>query len=181
MPDSGDLIEAVTAQPTRWGVGHLVLGVGIALMALLFFAVRIFLRDRNETTWSFWATPLVTVGLVLSGFMVGAEGVGGRSAVETGNVEAFFEQLEVWAIPIYLTANLVLGVGFLLFATAVAKSRILGTGVSWLVAVGAAVATVSLFLPVGWAAHAVSIGSLAFAWPLAYRIWTGPQDEAALA
>lgn len=173
MPETADLVDAVLRGPNRWGIGHLIFGIGIALSLLLFFVVRITLHDVGEDRWSFWATPLVTIGLGLVGFMVGAEGFGGRAVGETGNVEAFFEELETWAIPTYLSANLLVALGLIGFATAVAKSRILSGGSTLVVVIGAATAAISLFLPVGWAAHAVSIGMMAFAWPLIPRVWSG--------
>lgn len=177
MPDSGDIAEAVAADPTRWGIAHVVIGVGIALSLVLFFAVRIHLHDRGEDRWSFWGTPLVAVGLGLIGFMVGAEGIGGRAAAVTPDVRAFFEEMEPWAVPVYLTANVLLGVGVLAFAKGVASSGTLGRRQTWVVAAGAVLAVAGLFLPTGWAAHLVSLGMIAFAWPLAAHLWSATRHD----
>lgn len=174
LPNTSDLIEAVTSQPVRWATGHLVLGLGIALMVLAFFIVRTHLHDRGEDRWSFWSVPLVTVGLGLSGFMVGAEGFGGRAAADSADVQAFFEALEAWGIATYLSANLLLTLGLIGFAVAVAKSQILGRAATWVVVGGAVIQAVGLFLPMGWAAHLVAGGALLFTWPIAYNLWSLP-------
>lgn len=179
LPDTADIAEAAGAGPTRWGSAHLLFGVGIALALLMLFAVRTFLHHRGEDRWSFWATGLATIGLGLVGFMVGAEGYGGLAAAQAGNARAFFQELETWAIPTYLVANVFLGLGLLFFATAVARSGVVGSVGRWLVIAGAVIATVGLFLPVGWAAHVVSIGTLAFAWPVAYRMWSADGEVGA--
>lgn len=178
VPDTAALAQAVAANPTRWGIAHIVIGVGIALALLLFFAVRVHLHDKGEDVWSFWATPLATIGLGLVGFMVGAEGVGGRGAAALGDVQTFFEQVMAWAVPLYLTANVLLGFGLLGFAKGVSTSGILAKNATRIVWAGAVIATVALFLPTGWAAHLVSVGMLAFAWPLAEHLWSESQGDA---
>lgn len=175
IPDAAALAQAVSANPTRWGIAHIIIGVGIALALLLFFFIRVHLHDKGEDVWSFWATPLATIGLALVAFMVGAEGVGGRGAAALGDVQTFFEAMEAWAVPLYLTANVLLGLGLLGFAKGISSSGMLAKKAAGIVWAGAMIATLSLFLPTGWAAHLVSVGMLAFAWPLAQRLWSESQ------
>lgn len=170
-PGIGSIAHAVATEPDRWALGHLVLGVGIASALLLFFALRMHLHDHGENLWSFWSAPVVTVGLALSGFMVGAEGFGGRGAAATGRVPQFMDALMAWAVPVYGGANLLIACGLVGFATAVAKSGLLPRSPTWLVFAGAVIAAVALFLPFGWAAHLVAAGLGVFAWPIALQIW----------
>lgn len=176
-PDLADIAEEATADPTRWAVGHLVLGIGIALMILLAAAVRGHLHEAGEDRWSFGAAALTLLGFGMFTFTVGAEGFGGRAAVAAGNAEAFFEAMGPWLIPTLLSASLLVAVGLLAFARAIAVSRILGTAGTRLAVAGAVTAAVGLFLPVGWATYVINAGTLAFAWPLAASMWRGPGRE----
>lgn len=177
LPGAADLAAAVTNTPGRWAAGHLLLGVGVAVVLLLFFVIRTYLRGLGEERWSFWAVGLATIGLGLFAFMVGAEGLGGRAALATGDLEAFFEEMELWALPIFLVANVLVGLGLLGFATGIAKTGVLGTGWTRLMVAAAIVAVIALFLPFGWAAHLIAVAMIVFAWPVAATIWSVANQE----
>ena len=65
QPNVHALAHAVASDPTRWGVVHLATGVGSALMALAFIAIRNHLHESGETRWSNRGLPLVVVGSTL--------------------------------------------------------------------------------------------------------------------
>lgn len=176
-PDLADIAGEASAEPTRWAAGHLVLGIGIALMILVAAAIRGHLHEAGEDRWSFWAAPLTLLGFGLFTFTVGAEGFGGYAAATAGNAEPFFEAMGPWLIPTLLAASVLVAVGLFAFARAIVVIRTLGTAGTWTAVAGALIAAVALFLPFGWATYVVSVGTIAFAWPIAHRMWSGPERE----
>ena len=64
--DEAALAEAAASDTTRWGVAHLAIGVGYALMALAFIALRSYLREAGEEHWSVWALPFAVLGMTFS-------------------------------------------------------------------------------------------------------------------
>ena len=65
QPNVHALAHAVASDPTRWGIVHLATGVGSALMALAFIAIRNHLHESGETRWSNRGLPLVVLGSTL--------------------------------------------------------------------------------------------------------------------
>ena len=64
--DEGALASAASENTTRWGLAHLAIGVGYALMALAFVALRSYLRDAGEERWSVLGLPFAVLGSCLS-------------------------------------------------------------------------------------------------------------------
>ena len=58
--DEAALAAAVASDTTRWGLSHLAIGIGYALAALAFIAIRSYLREAGEERWSVVALPLIS-------------------------------------------------------------------------------------------------------------------------
>src|SRR6185503_14673215 len=57
--------EAGSADTVRWGIAHLLVGVGSGCMILAFLAIRSLLREAGEDRWSIRALPFIVLGSVL--------------------------------------------------------------------------------------------------------------------
>ena len=63
--DDAAIASAASDDTTRWGIAHLAIGVGYALMALAFIALRSHLRESGEDRWSALRTAVRRSGSCL--------------------------------------------------------------------------------------------------------------------
>lgn len=176
IPRESDVAEAAASDPTRWGLSHLLVGVGYGLVALAFLALRAYLREAREERWSAPALPLVVVGSVLTAILTGMEFAPLTAAETGGDVEAVQRELTPWFISIVVASGLSFALGALGFAVAIARSGVLGAPLTRLVVGALVVLAVSRFVPLGAAFYVTSVAAVAALWPLGYRMWE--QSEA---
>ena len=172
--DAEAIASAVIADTTRWGLAHLAIGVGYALMVLAFLAIRSYLRQAREERWSRLALPLVAVGSALFAVLPGMEFAPLAAAETGGDVEAAQEELVPWFVPIFVTAAITFTLGLVGFAMAIARSGVLGRQLQREV-VGALVAMAAArFVPLGAAQIVIGVAAIVALWPLAYEMWKRP-------
>ena len=153
LRDKGTVAAALSADTTRWGIAHLVVGVATALVLLAFLSVNEFLREGGHSGMSALGVPFIVIGSVLFAFlpameiaMLGAYGAG-------VDVEEVLLEMNTWFQPILLAGAAVFAVGIAFFAVAIARSRILGGGLTWLVVGALVIAAVARFVPLGAALY----------------------------
>jgi hypothetical protein len=166
LTDGSELAAAAAADPARWSAAHLVIGVGVALSLLLFFAVRTHLRGMGENRWSFLSVPLAAVGLTAFAMIVGMEGLGGRAAAEAGTEEAFYDKALPQALPLQLVASGFTALATLALALAVAASGLITGPMKGIVVAGFAVVAASMFVPMGWGPFVGGVALIVAAWPV---------------
>lgn len=176
LTDSEALARAVSADTTRWGLAHLIVGVGSGLMALAFLAIRSYLREAGEERWSAPALPFIIVGSALFAMLPGLEFAPLAAAKTGGDIAATQTALEPWFFPILLTGAATFAIGALGFAKGIARSGVLSPRLTWIV-VGALVAmAVARFVPLGIVQFYVSgVAGIVALWPLAYEMWKHPE------
>lgn len=176
LPDAAAIADAVEQNTTAWGFVHLLTGVGSALIALAFLAIRAYLREAGEQRFSTWALPCVIVGSALYGFLPGLEFAPMAAARTGGDVIAVQDTLQPWFLPILATSAIFFAAGVLGFAKGIAASRILSRPLAAVVVTGLVVLAVSRFVPLAAVQFYVQAAAgLVALWPLAYRMWEGPQ------
>lgn len=171
VPRESDVAEAAAADPTRWGLSHLLVGVGFGLLALAFLALRSYLRDAGEERWSVPALPLVVLGSALTGILTGMEFAPLTAAETGGDVEAVQSELMPWFLVVVVASGLSFALGALGFAVAIVRSSVVGARLTWLVAGALVVLAAARFVPLGAAFYVTAIAGVAALWPLAYRMW----------
>jgi hypothetical protein len=176
MPDEAAVAHAVAADPTWWGIVHLLTAVASSLVALAFLAVRARLRDAGEERFSPWALPFVIVGSALYGLLPGLE-FAPMTAVHTGGDAAATQAaLQPWFIAVLATSALLFAVGVLGFARGVAAGRILSRPLTRLVVTGLVVWAAARFVPLGAVQFYVqSLAGIVALWPLAFQMWRQTQ------
>ena len=172
--DDEAIASAVIADTTRWGLAHLAIGVGYALMVLAFLAIRSYLREGGEERWSSVALPLAAVGSALFAILPGMEFAPLAAAETGGDVEGAQEELMPWFIPILLMGAITFTIGVLCFAMAIVRSGVLTTQMQRLVVGGLVVMAVARFVPLGAAQIVIGVAAIVALWPLAYAIWKRP-------
>ena len=175
--DAEAIASAVVADTTRWGLAHLAIGVGYALMVLAFLAIRSYLREGGEERWSSVALPLAAVGSALFAILPGMEFAPLAAAETGGDVEGAQEELMPWFIPILLMGAITFTIGVLCFAMAIVRSGVLTRQVQRLVVGGLAVMAVARFVPLGAAQIVIGVAAIVALWPLAYAMWRRPKVE----
>jgi len=158
--DTGEVAAAASDSPSTWAFSHALLIVGFALLILAAFAIRFHLHDAGEDRWSFWATPLLTVGGGILAAYMGLEGLGGYAVAEAGgSVEGFYEAGSnlLW---FFLIGAAAFSVGILVLAGAIHVSGVLSRAMRWTVIASLVVATVGNLIPASWASYVGAAATL---------------------
>jgi hypothetical protein len=172
--DEAALAEAAAADTTRWGLSHLAIGIGYALLALAFIAIRSYLREAGEERWSAAALPLSVAGCALFPILTGMEFTLLAAAETGGNAEAAQTELMPWFIPILLMGAISFALGALGFARGIAHSGVLGSQPMRLVVGALVVMAAARFVPLGAAQYVIGVAGLLALLPLAYEMWERP-------
>lgn len=172
LPNNEAVAEAVTADPTRWAVAHLGIGVGSGLLILAFIAIRSYLREAGEERWSAVALPFIVIGSTLYALLPAME-FAPLAAVEIGaDAAAAQGALGPWFLPILLTGAAFFAVGAAGFAAAIARSGVLGPRLTWLVASMLVVMAAARFIPLSVVQlYVQGVAGVLALWPLAYVMW----------
>lgn len=171
VPRAADVAEAAASDPTRWGLAHLAVGVGSALLALAFLALRGHLREAGEERWSGPALPLVVLGCALTAILTGLEFAPLTAAETGGDVERAQEELAPWFVPVAAASALAFALGSIGFAVAIARSGPLGRGLTRVVVVALVALGASRLVPLGLSFYIAAVAALVALWPLAYALW----------
>ena len=184
LRDKGTVAEALTADTTRWGVAHLMVGLATAVVLLAFLSVHAFLREGGHAGTSAVGVPFIVVGSVLFAFLPAME-IAMLGAYDAGaDVEEVLLEMNPWFQPILLASAAVFAAGISLFAVAIARSRVLDKRVTGLVVGALGVVAVTRFVPLGVAlylgAAALVVALLPIALVMATEPWRkppgGPRD-----
>ena len=175
IPRESDVAAAVVSDTTRWGLAHLVVGVGYGLLALAFLALRDHLREAGEERWSVPALPLVVLGCALTAILTGMEFAPLTAAETGGDVEAVQSELVPWFLSVVVASGLTFALGALGFAVAIVRTRVLGSRLTRLVAGALVVLAVARFVPLGAAFYVTAAAAVLALWPLAYSMWEQPE------
>jgi hypothetical protein len=172
LTDAAAVAAAANQDTFRWGLSHLMVGVGSGFIALAFLAVRSRLREAGEEYWSAAALPFVVMGSTLFAILPGME-FAVLAAVETGaDIAAAQAAVDPWFLPVLLTGSAIFALGSFGFAMGIARSGILGQRLRTLV-VGALIVMAAVrFVPLGLVLFYVgSAATILTLWPLAYEMW----------
>lgn len=175
--DESALAEAAASDTTRWGLSHLAVGVGYALLALAFIAFRSYLRDAGEERWSIKALPFAVLGCALFPVLTGMEFALLAAAETGGDVEAAQSELLPWFIPIFVSGAVCFTLGAVGFAMAITRRDVLGRRLDWLVASALVVMAVVRFVPLGATQIVIGVAAIVAFWPLAYGMWSDSTER----
>jgi hypothetical protein len=171
VPRAADVAEAAASDPTRWGLAHLAVGVGSALLALAFLALRGHLHEAGEDRWSGPALPLAAFGCALTAILTGLEFAPLTAAETGGDVERAQEELAPWFTPVAAASALTFALGSIGFAVAVARSGGLGRGLTRVVVFALIALGASRLVPLGLSFYVAAAAAVVAMWPLAYVLW----------
>lgn len=175
VPDPAAVAAAAASDTTRWGIAHLVVGVGSGFVVLAFFAVQSYLRATGAERLSDLAFPLIVMGSTLFTLLPGMEFAVLAAARTGADVQAAQTALAPWFVPILLTGAVSLVLGVLGFAGGIARSGILSPRLTRLIVAALVVMAAARFVPLGivqfYVGGAAGIVAL---WPLAYVMWKHP-------
>ncbi len=173
--DEEAIASAVAADTARWGLAHLAIGAGYALLALALVALRSYLREAGEERWSGLALPFGVLGSALFPILTGME-LALLSAAETGgDVEAAQTELFPWFVPVLATGAICFTLGAAGFAVSIARSGVLSRNLTWLIVGALAVMAAARFVPLGAAQIVIGVAAVVAFWPLAFEMWKHPE------
>jgi len=175
--DEAALAAAAASDTTRWGLSHLAIGIGYALAALAFIAIRSYLREAGEEHWSVVALPLIVTGCALFPILTGMEFALLAAAETGGDVEAAQTELMPWFVPVVLTGAVSFALGALGFAMGIVRSGVLSEQQAWLVAGALVVMAAARFVPLGPAQYVIGVAGMVALSPLAYQMWEQPKGR----
>lgn len=177
--DPAVIAVAIAADERRWALAHLLIGVGYGLLAVAFVALRSYLREAGEERWSVVALPPAVMGSTLFAILTGME-FGPLAAVAAkADTAAAQAALFPWFIPVLLMGAISSALGGIGFATAVARSGVLGSQLTRLVVGAFTVMVVARFAPLGAAQYVIAIAGVVALWPMAFAMWKHPEARRA--
>lgn len=175
LPDQTAVAAAATDHPTRWGLAHLLTGVGSGVLVLAFLAIRVRIRQTGPERWSARGVPLIVMGSLLYTLLPGMEFAPLAAAEAGADVEAVAEALVAWFLPIHVIGALAFAAGVLAFRKGIADCGILEGGLSHLVVGALAVMAIARFVPLVFVQFYVQgIAGVVALWPLAFAMWKAP-------
>lgn len=173
LPSAEAVAHAVQADTVRWGIAHLGVGVGAALLAAAFVAVGGYLGDAdNRRLGVVIGVPLAVLGAGVYAILPGMEFTV-LAAVQTGaDVVAAQKAIDSWFVPTMMSSAIVNAAGLILLARAVNGSEVLSRGTRSVVVAAFLVMAVSRFVPIGPVQFYVQgVAGIIALWPIAYQIW----------
>lgn len=176
---NGDDVAAAAGENTaRWGSAHLVVGLGFALSAAAFVALRNFLVEAGERRWSAMAVPFAVVGSALAVFLPAME-IAMVAVAEAGaDLEAVLAELQAWFLAMQLLAALTFEIGAIGFAAAIMSSDVLSPRLRRVAAVALVVSATTRFIPLGAVLYIGGVAGVVALWPLAYVMWKLAEKQA---
>src|SRR5215207_3714574 len=119
LPDNAAIAEAVFNDTTRWGLSHLASAVASAVLILAFIAIRGFLRERGDNTWSAIGLGFIVVGSLSYTVLPGME-FAPLAAVESRvDPESVQAVLQDWFVAVLFTGALTFAIGIACVAIAI--------------------------------------------------------------
>jgi hypothetical protein len=175
LTDKAAVAAALTSDTARWGLSHLVVGVGSGLAVLAFLAIRSYLREAGEERWSILALPFIVMGSMLFAYLPAMEIAMLAAAEEGADVQAVLIALDSWFFPILLIGAITFALGVLGFAMGIVRSGVLDPRLTWLVVGALVLMAVTRFVPIGAALYVGGMAGIVALWPLAYEMWKHPE------
>jgi hypothetical protein len=175
LPNSDEVAEAVIADPTRWGIAHLAVGISSAAVATAFLAIRRHLHEAGEDRWSAAALPFVVIGSTLYAMLPGMEFAPLATNEVGGDVAAAQEALNPWFIPVLVAGAVTFALGMFGFALGVSRSGVLSPGPARLVMAALVVMALARVVPLSAVQFYVhGIAALVALLPIAHNMWKHP-------
>jgi hypothetical protein len=172
--DKSAVARALVADVTRWGVSHLTVGLGSALLGVASVIVCDYLRRAGETRWSFRAVLFLVLGSALFAMLPAME-IGALAGTKVGaDAEAAQTQLEPWFTPVLLAGGVLFAVGTVCLAAAVLVSGVLGRTSARIVAWALVGMALVRLVPLGASFYIGGVLTVVALWPLAYVMWRRP-------
>lgn len=172
IPDPAAVATAAASDTTRWGIAHLLVGVGSGFAVLAFLAVQSYLYAVGTERLSDLAFPFIVIGSTLFTMLPGMEFAVLAAAKTGADVRAAQMALAPWFVPILLTGAISFALGVLGFARGIARSRILSPGLTRLIVAALVVMAAARFVPLGAVQFYVGgVAGILALWPLAHAMW----------
>lgn len=174
-PDFHDrLASAVTADPNRWMLAHLAVGVGSGLLAIAFVALWNWLREVGENRWSGRALPFIIMGSTLFAMLPAMEFAPLAVAQWGGDIQATQSSMMRWFAPILFSGAALFFLGSVGFAVDVARGALLRQPWRGVAVAALLVTAASRFVPLGLIQlYLQGLAGIVAFWPLAYGLWSG--------
>jgi hypothetical protein len=171
LTNGDDVAAAAGENTTRWGLSHLVVGLGFALSAAAFVALRNFLDDAGDRGWSAKAVPFAVVGSALAVFLPAME-IAMVAVAEAGaDLAAVLTELQAWFLAMQILAAVAFQIGAVGFALAIMATDVLSPQVRRVAAVALVVSAAARFVPLGAVLYIGAVAGVVALWSLAYAMW----------
>lgn len=164
-------VAAAAADTTRWGLAHLVVGLGFVLSAVAFVAIGNHLREAGERRWSAIGVPFAVIGSAIAVALPAMEIAMVAVQNAGADLEAVLAELGTWFVPLFLAAAVTFAIGAMCFATAVVRAEILSPQLTRIVVISLLVMAVTRFIPLGATLIVGGVAGVLALWPLAYLMW----------
>lgn len=185
LTDKASVAGAATADPNRWALAHIAVGLGAGLLLAALLAMCSFLREAGEHRRSSAAVPFLAVGTTLFAFLPAMETAVAAASLAGADALAVQSEIDVWFVPILIASSLAFAVGLMNLAAAVVESGVFDRRLTALVAGALVIGAVSRFVPMGGALYLGGVAGVVALLPVAAKMWSavpvpGPGKRSAL-
>jgi hypothetical protein len=172
LTDPSAVAGAMSADTTRWAVAHIAVGLGFGLMLIALLAVSSYLQRSGEERWSSRAVPFLVMGTTFFVFLPAFETAMIAASRVGADPVALQQALRPWFVPIMLSSALIFGIGVILLAAAVARSRAFDAQLTRVSAGALVVLALSRFVPLGGALYLGAVAGVVALVPIAIQMWS---------
>jgi hypothetical protein len=166
------IAEQAVGQTGRWFWGHLISAVAFGLASLAAFSINRYLSKRGQANLGMSSLILVTTGSALYAFGLGADGIGPIASIAGGGrASTFFEGSGMWVSGVFITASVILGLGFIVQTAGLNQAGIL-KGPSRIIAMITAFVFIgATAIPSGWGLYGVAATALVLYGLIGKSLW----------
>jgi hypothetical protein len=169
--DPGAIAAAAAADTARWGLAHLTIAIGYGFTVIAFIAIRSYLREAGEETWSVVALPFIVMGSTLFAVLPGMEFAPLAAAQVGSDAQAAQAALIPWFVPTLVTGAASFALGAVGFAIGIVRSAVMNALPTWLVVGALVVMAGARFIPLSAAPYVIAVAGMLALWPLAFAMW----------
>ena len=172
LTDKASVAATATADPNRWALTHIAVGLGAGLLLAALLAMCSFLRDAGEHRRSSAAVPYLAVGTTLFAFLPAMETAMGAASLAGADAVAVQSEIDVWFVPLLIVSSLLFAIGLMNLAVGVVESRVFDRRLAALVAGALVVMAVTRFVPLSAALYLGGVAGVVALLPVAARMWS---------
>lgn len=161
--------DIVSQRSKRWFAGHLLSGIAYGYHIVVACCITIVtLANGNHLLWSSLSLPLMTIGVAIQIFGLGADGIG---PVSVKPAKLFFDGSHRWIIRTFISGVIIFGLGQIILVAGMNQTGLLSVPIGVLILVTTILYSLAAAIPSSWGLYATAIAAWVIYLPIGITIW----------